>query len=110
MAIKEYVKIYIVNPLYLIFKYMNRYFEEINASKYLILVPTNESREKIKKYEERWIGIRYLIRPITKNSDDYDFDEKYIKIKFGSDDEFPLIKTIKSSCYNNSCLNDFSWK
>ena len=53
MAIKEYVKIYIVNPLYLIFKYMNRYFEEINASKYLILVPTNESREKIKKYEER---------------------------------------------------------
>ena len=28
---------------------MNGYFEEINENKYLILVPTNESKEKIKK-------------------------------------------------------------
>ena len=27
----------------------NEYFEEINTSKYLTLVPTNESQEKIKK-------------------------------------------------------------
>ena len=32
---------------------------------------------------------------ITKNSDDYDYDEKHIKIKFDSDDELPLIKTIE---------------
>ena len=31
---------------------MNGYFEEINGNKYLTLVPTNERREKIKKYEE----------------------------------------------------------
>ena len=31
---------------------MNGYFEEINENKYLTLVPTNESKEKIKKYEE----------------------------------------------------------
>ena len=31
---------------------MNGYFEEINRNKYLTLVPTNESKEKIKKYEE----------------------------------------------------------
>ena len=30
----------------------------------------------------------------TKESDDYDYDEKYIKIKFDSDDELPLNKTI----------------
>ena len=68
---------------------MNGYFEEINKSKYLTLVPTNESKEK--KYEELWSKIRDLIKSITKNSDDY--DKKYIKVKFNSDDELLLNKT-----------------
>ena len=38
-----------------------------------------------------WIKIRDLARSITKNSDD--FDEKYMKIKFDSDDILPLNKT-----------------
>ena len=59
-----------------------------------MLVPNNESKEKIKKSEERWIKIRDLIRSITKNLDDY--DEKYIKTKFDSDDELPLNKIIES--------------
>ena len=37
--------------------------------------------------------IRYLIRLITKKSDDY--DEKYIKINCNLVDEFPLNKTIE---------------
>ena len=37
--------------------------------KHVMLVPTNESKENIKKYEEKWIKIRDLIRSITKNSD-----------------------------------------
>ena len=53
MTIKEYINIYSVNPLYLIFRYVNGYFEEINGNKYLTPVPTNESKDKIKKkYEE----------------------------------------------------------
>ena len=40
-----------------------------------------------------WSKIRNLIRSITRNSDDY--DEKLMKIKFHSDDELPLNKTIK---------------
>ena len=47
----KYVKINSVNPLYLIIKKFNGYFEESNKSDYLTLVPTNESKEKIKKYE-----------------------------------------------------------
>ena len=74
------VKIYSVNPLYLIFSKVNGYFEEINKNKYLTLIPTNESKEKIKQYEELWSQIRDLIRSITKNADDY--DEKYMKMKF----------------------------
>ena len=38
-----------VNPLNLIFKCKNGSFEEINGNKYLTLVPTNESKEKIKE-------------------------------------------------------------
>ena len=56
------MEISIVNLLYLIFKEVNGYFEEINENKYLTLVPTNESKEKIKKYKELWIKIRDLIR------------------------------------------------
>ena len=36
-----------------------------------MLFPIDETKEKIKKYEELWIKIRYLIRSITENSDDY---------------------------------------
>ena len=68
----KYVKINSVNPLYLIFSKVNGYFEEINKTKYLTLVLTNESKEIIKKYEELWIKIKDLIRSITKHSDDYD--------------------------------------
>ena len=93
MTIKKYVKIYSVNPLYLTFRYINGYFEDINGNKYLTLVPTIETREKIKKYEELWIKIKDLIRLITQKSDDY--DEKYMETKFSSDDELPLNKTIE---------------
>ena len=89
----KYVKANGVNPLYLIFSKVNGYFEEINKNKYLTLVPTNESKEIMKKYEELYSKIRNLIRSITKVSEDY--DEKNIKIKFDSDDHLPLNKTIK---------------
>ena len=65
-----------VNPLYLTFNKVNGYLEEINENKYLTLVASNESKEKIKIYEELWSNIRDLIRSITRNSDDC--DEKYM--------------------------------
>ena len=46
----KYIKINSVNPLYLIINKVNGYFEEINKNKYLMLVSTNESNEKIKIY------------------------------------------------------------
>ena len=92
IKVSKYVKIYIVNPLYLIFNKVNEYFEKNNENKYLTLVPTNESKEKIKKYEKIWSKIRDLIRSLTKNSNDY--DEKYMEIKFNSDDELIEISTM----------------
>ena len=45
VTIKKYLKIYHVNPMYLVFSNVNRYFEEINGNKYLTLAPTNERKE-----------------------------------------------------------------
>ena len=72
---------------------MNGYFEEINRKKYLALVPTNESKEIMRKYKELWNKIRGLIRSITKTSDDY--EEKYVKIKYNLDDDLPLNKILE---------------
>ena len=47
----KYVKNYGVNSLYLIFNIVSEYLEEINRYKYLTLVHTNESNEKIKNME-----------------------------------------------------------
>ena len=93
--IKKERTIYSVNSLYLIFGKKNGYFEENDGNKNLTLVSTNEKKKKkkIKKYDELWIEIRNLIRPITKNLDDY--DEKYMKIECDSDGNLPLNKTIE---------------
>ena len=73
MTIKDskYMKIYSENLLYLIFRNINGYFEKINESRYLTLVPTNESKEKIKQDKELWNNIRDFIKSLTNSSDDY---------------------------------------
>ena len=50
MTIKDskYLKINIGSNLFLIINKVNRYFEEINGNKYLMLVPTNESKKNKK--------------------------------------------------------------
>ena len=52
-----------------------------------------KAKKSLKKYEELWSKIRYLISSITKNSCDY--HGKYMKIKINSDDKLPLNKTIE---------------
>ena len=71
VTIKKYVKICSANSLYFIFRGVNEYFEKINKSKFLVLFPTNESKEKTKTHKELYNKIRDLIRSITKNSDGY---------------------------------------
>ena len=90
MKDSKYIKINSVNRFYLIGK-VNGYFEEINRNKYLMLVPINESKEIIKKFDELLIKIKNLIKSITKSSNDC--DEKYKKSKFNSDDDLPLNKS-----------------
>ena len=65
---------------------MNEHVEEINENKYLTLLSTNESKEIIKKLEERCSKIRDLIRLITEN---------FMKIKVSPDYNLPLNKTLE---------------
>ena len=99
MKDSKFVKMNSVNLLYLIVNEVSGYFEENNGNKYLMLVPTNESKERIQKYEELWSRSRDLIRSITKISDD--FNEEYMKIKFNFDDRLPLPLSSEINVYIN---------
>ena len=79
-----------VKPLYLIINNKNGYIAESNVSKYLTLVPTDESKDKLKKYREIWSKTKDLTLSTYNNADNY--DEKYMKIKFNSDDDLTLKK------------------
>ena len=58
----------------------------------MTLVSTNESKDTLNDYEVLWNKIRDLIRSMTNKSGNY--DKKYMKIKFNSDDYLP-IKTLE---------------
>ena len=97
----KYLKITSVNPLYLIIKKVNGYFEEISKNKYLTLVPTNEIKEIMKNHEELQSKIRNLISSITKN-----YAENYMKMEPNLDDDENTIEIrsrIIVGCY--SCFS-----
>ena len=58
-----------------------------------MLISTDKNKDTLKKYTELWDKIKDLIRSVTNTSDDY--DEKYKKIRFNSDDNLPLNKILK---------------
>ena len=70
-----------------------------------MLVPTDESKDTLKKYKEMWSKVRDLIRSITNNSEDY--DEKYMKIKSNSDDDLRLKKTLE---LHKMAMASFEWQ
>ena len=79
----SYAKIDSVNPFYLIITKVNEYIEESNGNKYLTLLLLKV--KTLRKYKKLWDKIRYTIKSISNNSDNY--DEKYMKIKFNLDDD-----------------------
>ena len=73
-----------VNPLYLGITHENGYIEEKGMDKYLVFDSTDENKELLKKYNDVFNGIRDKIKEI--NSNKYDYEKDYMKIKFNSDD------------------------
>ena len=72
---------------------INGYIEESDGNKYLTLVQTNENKDILKNYEELWTKIRDHVRTITNKSNHY--DEQNMKIKFSSNDDLPLNRTLE---------------
>ena len=68
---------------------------------YLVLLPTDESKGKLKKYEEIWSRIKDPIRSTNDNSIDY--EETYMKIMLNSDNDFSLKKK-KQKKHNNGII------
>ena len=89
----DYENIYSVNLLHLIINEVDRYFKEINGNKYLTLVSTDKNKKVLTKYAELWDGIKNSIEKINNKSSEYGKD--FMKIKFNSDDGFPLNKILK---------------
>ena len=67
----------------------------------MTLVHTDESKDAVKMYEELWKRIKDFIRSINNNLDDY--DEKFIKVRFNSDEHFPSEQNTRITQHNNNC-------
>ena len=93
MKDSDYVKINSVNPLYFIIDEVGGHFEEKNGHKYLILDSTDKSKEVLIKYIKPWDGSKNSIEKINNKLGEYEKD--FMKIKFNSDDNLPLNKTLK---------------
>ena len=79
--------------MYLNITHTDGYIEEKGVNKYLVFDSTDENKELLKKYNDVFNGIRDKIKEINSNECDYEKD--YMKIKFNSDDDLPLNKSLK---------------
>ena len=82
-----------VNPLYLNITRVYGYIEEKDECKYLVI--DSAVSEVFRKYNDVFDSIRNKINKIDDNKYDYGVD--YKKMKFSSDDDFPLNKLLKFS-------------
>ena len=82
-----------VNPLYFSITHSIGYIEEKGVNKYLVFDSMDENKELLKKYNDVFNGIGDKIKEINSNECDYKKD--YMEIKFNSDDDLPLNKSLK---------------
>ena len=78
--------------MYLGITHANGYIEEKDMNKYLVFNSTDENKELLKKYNDVFNGIRDKIKKINNECD---YEKYYMKIKFNSDDDLPLNKSLK---------------
>ena len=79
--------------MYLGITHANGYIEEKDVNKYLVFDSTNENKELLKKYNDVFNGIKDKIKEI--DDDWLEYAKDYMKIKFSSDDDLALNKSLK---------------
>ena len=93
LKIDDCENIYSVNPLYLGINHASGYIEEKGVNQYLVFDSTDENKKLLKKYIGAFGGIMGKINEAS--NDECDYENDYMKIKFNSDDDFPLKKILK---------------
>ena len=77
----------------------NGYIKEKNGSKYLTFDSADKNKQVLKKYNELWDGIKSEIEAInggeTSARSSAEYDKDFMKIKFDTDDNLLLNKTLK---------------
>ena len=81
-----------VYPLYLTIADVDGSIKQKNGNKYLTFTSTDKNKEVLEKYTELWDGIKSLIEKINNKPGKYGKD--YMKIKFNSDNNWPLNKLL----------------
>ena len=94
-----------VNPLYLNIMHSNGYIKEKGVIKFLFFDSTDENKELLRKYKDFFNGIRDKIRKLNSNECDYEKD--YVKIKFNSDHDLPLNKSLKFTLMTTTISRGF---
>ena len=68
------------------------HFDEVDGDKFLII--SFENGNIMQKYQEVFDGIKEIIKKINDYGQPIKYKDNYMKIKFNTDDNIPLNKTI----------------
>ena len=93
-SISDYENINSENLLYLIIDDVDGCIEENNGNKYLTFTSTDKNKKELEKYAKFWNQINYHIQTINADKSG-EYEKDYMKIKFNSDDDLPLNKTLR---------------
>ena len=88
-----------VNPLYIVINEVDGSIAEKDGNKYLTFASTDKSKKLLEKYTKLCDEIKYHIEFISirkiNGSKSGEYEKDFMKIKFNSDDNLPLNKTLK---------------
>ena len=86
--------IYSVNPFYLLINHASGYIEEKNGKKYLTFDDSVDEHKAVLKNADVQDRIKNEIKAINGGKEN-NYGKDYMKIKFNSDDDVPLNRTLK---------------
>ena len=70
------------------------HFEKVDGDKYLII--SSENVDIMQKYQEVFDGIKEIIKKINDYSQPIKYNDNYMKIRFNTDNNIPLIRLFLS--------------
>ena len=81
------------NSFYLVFNNLDAYIEKSGKNKYLIFASTDKNGKATENYRELWNEIKEQIELISGDKV-IKYEKDFMKIKFESNDDLPLGKTL----------------